>query len=131
MHAHADVHGHLRRGRVRDLGRRGGSLMVDWTASAQAIEAAAPDIAVVAASSIEQHGAHLPLCTDHLIATVLSRLVAERLDAYLLPALPDSAQPMAHAPVGGSPRERGGRAHTTVLERMEPPHLHATTAPTQ
>lgn len=62
--------------------------MVDWTASAQAIEAAAPNIAVVAASSIEQHGAHLPLCTDHLIATVLSRLVAERLDAYLLPALP-------------------------------------------
>ena len=62
--------------------------MVDWTASSAAIDAAAPDIAGFAASSIEQHGAHLPLCTDHLIATELSRLVAARLGAYLLPALP-------------------------------------------
>lgn len=62
--------------------------MVDWTASSHAIAAAAPDIAVLALSSIEQHGAHLPLCTDHLIATALSRLVAARLEAYLLPALP-------------------------------------------
>jgi creatinine amidohydrolase len=63
-------------------------MMVDWTASSRAIHGAAPDVAVLATSSIEQHGAHLPLCTDHLIATALSRLVAERLDAYLLPALP-------------------------------------------
>lgn len=63
-------------------------MMVDWRSSSAAIEAAAPEIAVFAVSSIEQHGAHLPLCTDHLIATELSRLVAERLDAYLLPPLP-------------------------------------------
>jgi creatinine amidohydrolase len=62
--------------------------MVDWRASSAEIDAASPDIAVFAVSSIEQHGAHLPLCTDHLIATELSRLVAIRLDAYLLPPLP-------------------------------------------
>ncbi len=63
-------------------------MMVDWRSSSAAIEAAAPEVAVFAVSSIEQHGAHLPLGTDHLIATELSRLVAERLDAYLLPPLP-------------------------------------------
>ncbi len=63
-------------------------MMVDWRSSSAEIEAASPEIVVFAVSSIEQHGAHLPLCTDHLIAKALSRRVAERLDAYLLPPLP-------------------------------------------
>ena len=31
---------------------------------------------------------------------------------------------MARTPMGGSPRERGGHAYTTVREHLEPPHLH-------
>ena len=47
------------------------------------------------------------------------------------PALHDSTRHTAHAPVGGSPGERGGRACTTVLKHGEPPHLHATAVAAQ
>ena len=34
-----------------------------------------------------------------------------------------------HAPVGGSPRERGGHAYLTILEHLKPPQLHASLDP--
>ena len=50
-----------------------------------------------------------------------------------LHALNDSLcpSPMAHTSMGGSPREHGGHATTTVREHLEPPHLHATTLATE
>ncbi|RKX99981.1 creatininase family protein, partial [Candidatus Poribacteria bacterium] len=46
------------------------------------------EIAILPIGSIEQHGRHLPLGTDWLIADRLARELGERLNAYVLPALP-------------------------------------------
>nr|MDD6335829.1 creatininase family protein [bacterium] len=48
------------------------------------------DTAILSIGSVEQHSAHLPVCTDYLLAQAFGRGLAERLDAYLLPALPIS-----------------------------------------
>ena len=49
-----------------------------------------PDIAVLGVGAIEQHGPHLPIGTDWLIAKELSKRVALALNALLLPAIPIS-----------------------------------------
>ena len=49
-----------------------------------------PALAVLPVGAFEQHGPHLPLATDSLIAGALAVGLAERLDALLLPALPVS-----------------------------------------
>ena len=49
-----------------------------------------PDTAVIPVGSLEQHGPHLPIMTDWAIATELGRRVAERMNAFLLPAFPIS-----------------------------------------
>ncbi|MBM4047927.1 MAG: creatininase family protein [Planctomycetes bacterium] len=46
------------------------------------------DTAIVAFGSIEQHGHHLPLGTDWLIAQARAKALAEKLNAFLLPAMP-------------------------------------------
>ncbi|MFP3904008.1 MAG: creatininase family protein [Armatimonadota bacterium] len=46
------------------------------------------DTAVVAIGSIEQHGHHLPLGTDWFQADWFGRKLAERLDAFYVPAMP-------------------------------------------
>jgi creatinine amidohydrolase len=43
---------------------------------------------VVAFGATEQHGPHLPLSVDRLIGEHLTRLVAERLDAFAAPTVP-------------------------------------------
>src|SRR4051794_8678122 len=55
--------------------------------SATAVEEAArdADIAVLPVGSFEQHGGHLPLSTDALIACVIARQVAEAYDLLQLP----------------------------------------------
>ena len=50
-------------------------------------EQARPQIAVLPVGAVEQHGSHLPVGTDHFIASALAERVAERLDAFLLPFL--------------------------------------------
>lgn len=45
-------------------------------------------IAVVPLGSIEQHSLHLPLGTDWILADEISRRVAGRLGAYVLPTMP-------------------------------------------
>jgi creatinine amidohydrolase len=45
-------------------------------------------VAVVPLGSIEQHGPHLPLGTDWLVADSLARLVAARADVVVTPTLP-------------------------------------------
>ena len=49
-----------------------------------------PELAIIPVGSIEQHGPHLPIMTDWAIATEVGRRVAEKMDAFLLPALPVS-----------------------------------------
>ena len=49
-----------------------------------------PDTAVIPVGSLEQHGPHLPIMTDWTIATELGRRVAEKMNAFLLPAFPIS-----------------------------------------
>ncbi|MDF2726364.1 MAG: putative creatinine amidohydrolase [Paenibacillus sp.] len=45
-------------------------------------------VAVLPIGALEQHGSHLPVGTDTIIACELAARLARRLDAYLLPALP-------------------------------------------
>ncbi len=46
--------------------------------------------AILPVGSIEQHGPHLPLATDLIIAEEIAKKVSEQIDAYLLPILPYS-----------------------------------------
>src|SRR5690242_12092910 len=43
--------------------------------------------AVLPVGAIEQHGSHLPVGTDTIIAGEIALRIAERLDAYLLPSI--------------------------------------------
>jgi creatinine amidohydrolase len=43
------------------------------------------DIAVLPVGSFEQHGEHLPLSTDTLVACIIARQVADTYDLMLLP----------------------------------------------
>lgn len=45
-------------------------------------------VAVVGIGALEQHGPHLPLATDTIIAANIARRLAEAIDGLLLPALP-------------------------------------------
>jgi len=45
-------------------------------------------IAILPIGAIEQHGRHLPLGTDWLVADQMAKNLGERLNAYVLPALP-------------------------------------------
>lgn len=58
--------------------------------TADEIMALDPELAILPVGSIEQHGPHLPVMTDWAIATELGRRVAEKMNAFLLPALPVS-----------------------------------------
>lgn len=49
-----------------------------------------PELAIIPVGSIEQHGPHLPIMTDWIIATELGKRIAEKMGAFLLPALPVS-----------------------------------------
>ncbi|HHW48000.1 MAG TPA: creatininase family protein [Clostridiaceae bacterium] len=48
------------------------------------------DTAILPIGSTEQHGPHLPIATDSLIAEAVAKRVAGRLGAFLLPVLPVS-----------------------------------------
>ncbi|MGH2560759.1 MAG: creatininase family protein [Thermomicrobiales bacterium] len=64
--------------------------MVDVYRTSPEIAAAQPTIAVLGVGAIEQHGAHLPVATDWSWIAHMTRRVAERLDAFWLPAIPFS-----------------------------------------
>jgi len=64
--------------------------MLDTFHTSKELQEAQPTIAVLGIGAIEQHGGHLPVGTDWLTVRELARQVAERLGAYLLPALPFS-----------------------------------------
>ena len=55
------------------------------------LEEAKVDTAILPVGSIEQHGPHLPLGTDWIIAQEVAKRVAEKIgNCYLLPAIPYS-----------------------------------------
>ncbi|MFQ6096655.1 MAG: creatininase family protein [Armatimonadota bacterium] len=51
------------------------------------IAASDPDIVVIPVGAIEQHGPHLPVGTDAIVAGEVGRRLAQELGAYLLPVL--------------------------------------------
>jgi creatinine amidohydrolase len=65
------------------------------------LDARPPDIAVLGIGAIEQHGAHLPIGTDWMVACELSKRVAVALNALLLPAIPVSMSE-CHGSLGGT-----------------------------
>lgn len=62
--------------------------MFTWENTWNTIEGARPTTAVVTIGSTEQHGTHLPLNTDTVIAEAFARAIAERMGAYLTPTIP-------------------------------------------
>lgn len=64
--------------------------MLTWEHTFREIEEGKPEIAILPIGAIEQHSIHLPVGTDWLLAQEVGRRVAERLGAWLLPALPYS-----------------------------------------
>ena len=80
-------------------------MLYDSGATSEALRGAAFDMAILPIGAVEQHGRHLPVGTDWLIAQALARRVAERLaaarDVYLLPALPYSLS-QCHGPMPGT-----------------------------
>lgn len=64
--------------------------MLWYESTADEIESGNNGIAVLPIGSTEQHGPHLPMATDFIIAGSVAKGVADKLGAYLLPALPIS-----------------------------------------
>ena len=64
--------------------------MISYFNTVDDIIASGVDTAILPIGSVEQHSSHLPTGTDYIIADALSKGIAEKLDAYLLPALPIS-----------------------------------------
>ncbi len=53
-----------------------------------------PRLAILPIGATEQHSHHLPLATDTLVVEAVARRVAQKLNAYCLPALPFSISHM-------------------------------------
>lgn len=64
--------------------------MISYLSSIKEIDESNVDTVILPIGSVEQHGSHLPVGTDYLIAQALGEAVAEKLDAFLLPTLPFS-----------------------------------------
>ncbi len=75
--------------------------MLDDRATSAEITRAGASMAVIGIGAIEQHGRHLPVGTDFLAVSELSRRVATELNAWLLPALPVSLSE-CHGPLEGT-----------------------------
>ncbi len=64
-------------------------------------EKAACTTAVLPVGAIEQHGSHLPVGTDTILAHEFASRIAEQLDAYLLPVIPITSS-IEHRKGGGT-----------------------------
>jgi creatinine amidohydrolase len=65
----------------------GGTVMLSITNSRPEFEQGNVKVAILPIGAVEQHGSHLPVGTDTIIASAVAERVAGRLDAYLLPAV--------------------------------------------
>lgn len=59
--------------------------MLDTRSTYRAIEAAGLQMAIIPVGSIEEHGPHLPLAVDSMLAEALAVAIARRLPALVLP----------------------------------------------
>jgi creatinine amidohydrolase len=75
--------------------------MLDARNTSKEIRERLPTIALFGVGAVEQHSIHLPLGTDWLGVSDLTRRVAEALDAFLVPALPFSMS-QCHGPMAGT-----------------------------
>jgi len=64
--------------------------MLNWTNTWEDLARGNFDLAIIPVGSMEQHGPHLPLATDFIIADAIARKVGEILNAFVLPCLPFS-----------------------------------------
>ena len=64
--------------------------MIDYTKTADEVVRESSDLAILPIGSTEQHGPHLPICTDIVVATEISKKIALKTGGYLLPTLPIS-----------------------------------------
>ena len=64
--------------------------MLNYNNTADEIVEKSSDLAILPIGSTEQHGPHLPLCTDSVVVTEIAKRVAEKTGGYLLPTLPIS-----------------------------------------
>jgi len=62
--------------------------MITWENTYKELEESGVEIAVLPIGALEQHSIHLPLGQDWMSAQEVARRIAERLNAYLLPAMP-------------------------------------------
>jgi creatinine amidohydrolase len=75
--------------------------MISASNTYQELVASGVVTAIIAVGAIEQHGPHLPLGTDWMLADAVAQRVGEKLDAYVLPAVPFGAS-QAHLGFRGS-----------------------------
>lgn len=64
--------------------------MLSYESTVDDINSSGVETAVIPIGSLEQHGPHLPVDCDNIIASGAGKRIAERLNAFLLPAIPVS-----------------------------------------
>jgi creatinine amidohydrolase len=64
--------------------------MIDYNSTADEIVKNSNGLAILPIGSTEQHGPHLPVSTDIVVASEISKRIAEKTGGYLLPTLPIS-----------------------------------------
>ena len=64
--------------------------MLSYYSTIKEIEESNVDTVILPIGSVEQHGSHLPIGTDYIYIQALAQEVAERMNAFLLPAIPFS-----------------------------------------
>jgi creatinine amidohydrolase len=69
------------------LGSTGGTMFADQMTWEEYRDAVGRKIIILPAGALEQHGPHLPLSVDVIIPTRLAKMVADELDAMVLPPL--------------------------------------------
>jgi creatinine amidohydrolase len=85
------------------------------TATSTDEAARAADVAVLPVGSFEQHGDHLPLATDTLIASIIAKRVAEDYNLFLLPPVALSCS-HEHAGFAGSVSISSTTLHTIIKD---------------
>ena len=75
--------------------------MLDLHSTSDEIGRARPEVAIIAVGAVEQHGPHLPVGTDFNTIREVSRRLAERIGAFVLPPIPFSMSE-CHGPTAGT-----------------------------
>jgi creatinine amidohydrolase len=75
--------------------------MFDLQQTSDEIATGRPEIAILAVGAIEQHGPALPVITDFHTISEVSRRLAPRIGAFVLPAIPYSMSE-CHGPTAGT-----------------------------